>query len=153
MAGVGNNKLLICGAIVIIILGLFIVFQRMQPLSAEIDNVSYPSTTVIQKLSPGTDVRGYPFVFNYRLAARCTRLFFDFNETHPFHADICPKDLDAEEREQLSKFIPYPPGVEGNDFYYSSNLFEFLPPPGGDKDGKPLEELRFLSELISIIEG
>ena len=153
MAGVIDNKLLIGGAIVIIFLGLLVAFQRVQTPVEDMKEISYPARTVIQKLSTGTEVGGYPFVFNYRLAARCTRLFFDFNETQPFHTDICPKDLSAEEQEELSRFTPYPLRVEGRDFYYNSNLFDFLPPTGEDTGSESLAELRFLSELISIVEG
>ena len=82
MAGLGNNKLLVGGAIVIISLGLLVMFQKMQTPSKETEEGPYSTTIILQKLSPGTEVKGYPFILNHKFVARCSRLFFDFNETH-----------------------------------------------------------------------
>ena len=152
MAGISDNKVLIVGAIVIIFLGLLVAFQRLQTTGVE-EEVPSPAVKVAQKLSPGVEVGGYPFVFNYRLAARCTRLFFDFNETHHFYADICPKDLTEEEREELGRFSPYPLGVEGGEFYYDSNLLNLMSTIEGDTSVRSLDDLRFIGELVGVIEG
>ena len=164
MAGILNNKILIGGAIAIIFLGVFVVVQKFLPmwqacqqLECECGvngvNLRSPLITIRQKLDLNLEIMGYEFLYPQKLVGRCARIFFKFNDTHTFGADVCPKDLTELEIKELgSATAPYPLPVEGDIYYYASDLHYLISPPEtGELEGTYVG-VKFLNKLISLIE-